>query len=316
MEPSPGFSLDGFRIGHWTHPSGATGCSVLIADRPALAVVEVRGGSPGTRELALLQEGRLVQHLDAVLLTGGSAFGLAAADGVMHWLREQGRGFPTRSIPVPIVAAAVLFDLQGSDPVWPESDAGYHAAATATDEGWRSGQFGAGAGATFAKIASVGERYAGGLGAARCDTPAGSVAALVAVNAVGEVVDPNTGMFVSGPRAGVVLDQTDSSEWVLHDDLVMPWAGENTTIAVIATDAQVDRDALMRLTVAAHDGFARAIQPAHTLFDGDTVFAVATREGRPTPREVLQLSVATQRAVSQAIVRAVSSGDRRSSTDV
>ncbi|HEU5422022.1 MAG TPA: P1 family peptidase, partial [Nitrolancea sp.] len=123
MPVDPAFSLPGFQVGHWTHPSGATGCTVVICDQPALAVADVRGGAPGTRELAVLGDGRLVQRLDAVLLTGGSAFGLDAAGGAMRWLREQGRGFVTRSIPVPIVAGAVIFDLDGPDPPWPDAAA-------------------------------------------------------------------------------------------------------------------------------------------------------------------------------------------------
>jgi len=282
------FAMPGYRVGHWTHPSGVTGCSVVIPDERALAVVDVRGGAPGTRETSLLEEGRLVQHVDAVLLTGGSAFGLAAADGVMRWLREQGRGFPTASIPVPIVSGAVIFDLQGPDPVWPDAEAGYSAAATAMADNWTSGPLGAGAGATVGKIANSGGTPSG-LGAARLDVGAGTVAALLSVNAVGELAfdrDPN---------------RPSGEELLLTTDQPLPRAGENTTIGVIAVDAAVNRDDLVRIAIAAHDGLARSIHPAHTPFDGDTIFVVGRNEGRLTPRESLQLAVATQHVVMRAV---------------
>lgn len=288
------FSISGFRVGHWTHPAGRTGCSVVLADDPALAVVDVRGGAPGTRETSLLEEGRAVQHVNAVLLTGGSAFGLAAADGVVRWLREQGRGFPTGSIPVPIVSAAVLFDLQGDDPVWPDQAAGYDAASTAISDGWISGKIGAGAGATVAKLL---ERTGqpSGLGAAKLATSAGSVAALIAVNAVGEVVRT---------EENVGRDATTLEDRILNGEEPASRQGENTTIGVVVVDAQLSRDDLVRIGIAAHDGLARAIHPAHTLFDGDTFFVLGRTEGKLDSRDLLQLSVATQRVVMHAIANA------------
>lgn len=282
------FAMPGFQVGHWTHPSGATGCSVVIPDERSLAVVDVRGGAPGTRETSLLEEGRLVQRVDAVLLTGGSAFGLAAADGVMRWLREQGRGFPTASIPVPIVPAAVLFDLRGSDPIWPDADAGYLAASTAATDNWISDRVGAGAGATVGKIVNPGGSRSG-LGAARVAADAGTVAALLAVNAVGEIAFNRDPTVPSG------------EELLLTTDRTQPRAGENTTIGVVVVDAPVNRDDLVRIAIAAHDGLARAIHPAHTPFDGDTIFVLGRTDGRLTPRESLQLSVATQHAVMRAV---------------
>jgi L-aminopeptidase/D-esterase-like protein len=289
------FAMPGFQVGHWTHPSGATGCTVVIPDERSLAVVDVRGGAPGTRETSLLEEGRLVQRVDAVLLTGGSAFGLASADGVMRWLREQERGFPTASIPVPIVPAAVLFDLQGSEPAWPDADAGYLAASTAATDNWTSGRVGAGAGATVGKIANSGGSPSG-IGAARVAVDAGTVAALLAVNAVGEIAfnrDPGV------PSAEALLLTTDQAQ---------PRAGENTTIGVVVVDAEVNRDDLVRIAIAAHDGLARAIHPAHTPFDGDTIFVLGRNEGRLTPRGSLQLAVATQHAVMQAVRNSVAKG--------
>lgn len=287
------FAMPGFHVGHWTHPSGTTGCSVIIPDERSLAVVDVRGGAPGTRETSLLEEGRLVQRVDAILLTGGSAFGLAAADGVMRWLREQGRGFPTASIPVPIVSAAVLFDLRGTEPVWPDNDAGYSAAAAAAANNWISGPVGAGAGATVGKIANPGGSPCG-IGAARIIVDAGTVAALLAVNAVGEIADDHDPGQPSGEE--LILASNDAS--------VRP--GENTTIGVVVVDAAVSRDDLVRIAIAAHDGLARAIHPAHTPFDGDTIFVLGRNEGRLAPRESLQLAVATQHTVMSAVRNSVS----------
>ena len=286
MPVDPAFSLPGFQVGHWTHPSGVTGCTVVICDQPALAVADVRGGAPGTRELAVLGDGRLVQRLDAVLLTGGSAFGLDAAGGVMRWLREQGRGFVTRSIPVPIVAGAVIFDLDGPDPPWPDAAAGYAAAASALPDGWRSGRFGAGAGASWGKLG--GRPAPGGLGTARASLPAGELAALLVVNALGEVVDQDTGQPL---RPGSTDDAGRPS----------PAPGEHTTIGVLATTVPLDRAALVRLAIAAHDGLARAIRPAHTVFDGDTIIVLTTHEGHPTAEDVLLLGIVATDLVARAV---------------
>jgi L-aminopeptidase/D-esterase-like protein len=286
------FALPGYQVGHWTHPTGTTGCSVLIPDEQSLAVVDIRGGAPGTRETSLLEEGRLVQHVNAVLLTGGSAFGLAAADGVMRWLREQGRGFPTASIPVPIVSGAVIFDLKGPDPFWPDAEAGYSAAAAASADNWLSGPIGAGAGATVGKIANQGGSRSG-LGSARVSVEAGTVAALLAVNAVGEIA-------VDGDAA-----TSSGEQLILANEQAQPHAGENTTIGVIVVDATVCRDDLVRIAIAAHDGLARSIHPAHTPFDGDAIFVLCRNEGRLAPREALQLAVATQHVVMRAVRNSV-----------
>jgi L-aminopeptidase/D-esterase-like protein len=296
MSQSAGrFMIPGFRVGHWTHPSGATGCSVVIPDQRSIAVVDVRGGAPGTRETSLLEEGRLVQRVDAILLTGGSAFGLAAADGVMRWLREQGRGFPTASIPVPIIPSAVLFDLRGQQPTWPDAEAGYLAAAAASDDNWSSGRLGAGAGATVGKIAAP-QGTPSGIGAAHLTVAAGTIAALIAVNAVGEIAAAEH----SPGRAG-----STGEDLILSGTEPQLRPGENTTIGVIVVDAAVGRDDLVRIAIAAHDGLARAIHPAHTLFDGDTFFVLGRTEGRLAPRDALQLAVATQRTVIAAVNNSV-----------
>ena len=306
MSQSTGrFTLPGFRVGHWTHPSGATGCSVVIPDNRSIAVVDVRGGAPGTRETSLLEEGRLVKHVDAILLTGGSAFGLAAADGVMRWLREQGRGFPTASIRVPIVPAAVLFDLRGPEPIWPDAEAGYLAATAAREDNWSSGRQGAGAGATVGKIVTP-HGTPSGVGVAKLTVAAGTIAALIAVNAVGEIAGKSSHSGRQGPTGEVlILDGVNSQ----------PRPGENTTIGVIVVDAAVGRDDLVRIAIAAHDGLARAVHPAHTLFDGDTFFVLGREDGHLTPSAALQLAVATQHAVIAAVLDSVATTARQRHDD-
>jgi L-aminopeptidase/D-esterase-like protein len=249
----------------------------------------------------------MVQRVNAVLLTGGSAFGLGAADGVVQWLREQGQGFKTASIAVPIVSAAVLFDLKGDSPVWPDSDAGYVAASSANEQGWVSGQIGAGTGATVAKLLDRPGTRAG-IGVAKVSTTSGSVAALVAVNAVGEVAVARDGHPLQplGSRSSL-------EERILRGELAEARPGENTTIGVIVVEGPASRDDLLRLGVAAHDGLARAIHPAHTLFDGDTFFVLTRSGGRLSPQASVQLSVATQRAVMQAVARSLPHGERHRS---
>ncbi|ACZ38506.1 P1 family peptidase [Sphaerobacter thermophilus] len=299
------FEIAGFRVGHWTHPTGATGCTVIVADAPALAVADVRGGAPGTREVALLEQGRLVQRVDAVLLTGGSAFGLAAADGVVAWLREHGRGFPTSSIPVPIVAGAVIFDLDGPTPPLPTADSGYEAAANAVPHGWISGRVGAGSGATAGKLAGRARATPTGIGSTYVQTELGALGALFVVNPYGDVVDPETGQILAGTRGDAPGTWADTERAILRGGSSDEDSAFNTVIGVVAIDGEMDRDALVRVAVAAHDGIARAVRPAHTLFDGDVVFVLARREGSPPDNAVLTWCTAAQRAVAEAIVRSV-----------
>jgi L-aminopeptidase/D-esterase-like protein len=305
MEDGP-FSIPGFRIGHWTERSGRTGCSVVIAERQAPGAVDVRGGAPGTRETSLLHSGRLVRAADAVLLTGGSAFGLAAADGVMNWLRDQGRGFPTRAIPVPIVPAAVIFDLDRDNPIWPDRDAGHAAAVAASPNGWLSGRFGAGAGASVAKGAGAAHSQPGGLGAAKITTAHGSIAAMFVVNAFGDVVDDETGRPLAVP-ASSGEGTSATTEYRVLTTAVDPPVGENTTIGVVVCDRPLSHDALQSICTAAHGGISRVIRPSHTLVDGDTVFALAPALTDVSTRLVLHLATATQLVVARAIANAIRS---------
>jgi L-aminopeptidase/D-esterase-like protein len=263
----------------------------VLFDRPAPAVVDVRGGAPGTRETALLGEGDLVQTVDAILLTGGSAMGLAAADGVMSYLREAGRGVGTAGGPVPIVPTAVLFDLGVGTPVWPTAEAGRAACenATALKELAR-GQVGAGTGATTGKLLD-GMPQRGGIGLGHCEVgPLGSVSALVAVNAAGFVVQDGS----VDPRPDLIARLT-----------APPAERTSTTLAVVVIEAAVDRRTLARCAAAAHDGFAHMIRPVHTIFDGDVVFVASLESGEVAPRDVLAYSVATELAVERAIVDAI-----------
>jgi L-aminopeptidase/D-esterase-like protein len=292
----------GVRVGHWTDREARTGCTVVLFDRAVQAAVETRGGAPGTRETDLLAAGKLVRRVDAILLTGGSVFGLAAADGVVRYLSEQGRGFPTSAGPVPIVSAAVIYDLAVGRPLAPDASSGYAACVDAREASEAArGAIGAGAGATVGKASRGVEEGRGGFGIGRCGCPEGDVTAFVVVNAFGDVVDPSTGHLVSNSRTSV----RDRREEIIRCADAQTALGENTTLAVVVVAAPCDHDGLIRCTVAAHDGLARAIRPCHTIFDGDVVFAATVQDGAPTPEQVLRLTVAAEMAVERAVVDAV-----------
>jgi len=300
------------RIGHAVSTSGRTGCTVVLCPEGAVGGVAVRGSSPGTRETDLLHPDARVDRVHAVVLTGGSAFGLASVDGVMRWLWERGYGWPTRVVPVPIVPAAVLFDLRPGEVEWPDATMGYAACVAATDDWPAEGREGAGTGATVGKVLGMANSSPGGIGCATLQLPDGTtVGAIVAVNASGHVVDPVDGRIVAGPR---LPDGTfaDSVEILLGRSPVatgvLPVA--NTTIGVVWTDARLDKPRCSRLASVAHDGLARAIRPVHTERDGDTLFALArpslpTQPDEPPPPDLTVLGVAATEVVTRAIVRAV-----------
>jgi len=288
-----------FRIGHHTNEAGQTGCTVILFDELKPATVDVRGGAPGTRETALLSSGRLVGRADAVVLTGGSAFGLATADGVMRYLLEQGRGIPTSAIAVPIVPAAVIYDLANGAAVWPTADDGYQAAATATTlDSDLAGRIGAGTGATVAKLG--GGSQPGGLGIATISVGSMSVTAVVVVNAVGDIVDPANGASLAG--AVDAEGRARSARELVLAGAATARSGENTTIGAVLIDGDIDRGSLQRCCVAAHDALARCVVPAHTIFDGDTFFAIGRAVRQLSPVETLRISTATEIAVERAIV--------------
>lgn len=284
--------LPGIRVGHWTDREHRTGCTVLLcADAGAVCGVAVGGGAPGTRETDALEPGRSVQRVHAICLSGGSAFGLAAADGVMRHLAERGIGLEVGKVRVPIVPAAVVFDLsaQGAAQA-PGPDAGRAAARDARSGPVSEGRVGAGTGASIGKLLGRDQRVPGGVGVAALRLPRGvRMAALAVVNALGDVVDER-GDLVAG---------CGGWDAVLEGRIPPPEMRANTTLAVVVTDARLDKTACRRLATQAHDGFAMALRPAHTAGDGDLVFALSTGEHEVDP---ITLGVGATEAVRRAIV--------------
>jgi L-aminopeptidase/D-esterase-like protein len=303
--------VPGISVGHATDAVGVTGCTVVLADGGAVAGVDVRGSAPGTRETDLLRPTALVERIHALCFAGGSAFGLGAADGVMRYLAERGIGFDTGARPVPIVPAAILFDLfVGSPDAAPGPDDGYAAAEAAErGDGQLEGRVGAGTGATVGKLAGPEATSPGGVGSAATRLPNGStVGALVITNAVGNVL-ARDGRVLAGVRneAGGFVD---ASALLLAGPPSgrVPPSGTNTTLAVVATDATLDRAQCSRLAAQAHDALALAISPVHTVLDGDTVFALSSCRG-PAPDGLgglLSLGVAAVETLRTAIERSVS----------
>jgi L-aminopeptidase/D-esterase-like protein len=287
-------AVTGIKVGHHTLSERPTGCTVILTEAGAVAGVDVRGGAPGTRETDLLNPVNMVQKVHAVVLAGGSAFGLESASGVMRYLEEKGVGFDAFVAKVPIVPAAILFDLGvgGSPRIRPTAECGYAAAQSATDGPVAEGSVGAGAGATVGKMGGPGRSMKAGIGSAAIVLPNGLVvAALVAVNAVGDIIDPATGRVVAGVRnadgkgfadarvlirSGALGRREPDSDRKKPGSDVAPRPGENTTIGVVATNAILTKAEATKMAQMAHDGYARAISPVHTPGDGDTVFALAT----------------------------------------
>lgn len=292
-------------VGHATRASERTGCTVILCPAGATGGVAVRGAAPGTRETDLLHPGNLVDQVHAVLLTGGSAFGLAAADGIMRWLHERGHGFPTGIVNVPIVPAAVLFDLGVGAVAWPDAALGYaacEAAQSSMPVQW--GRIGAGTGATVGKALGLDRSSPGGVGYASMTLADSTVvAAVVAVNGLGHVVDPATNTIIAGPR----LDDgvfADSVQLMLQGSIPTP-IGTNTTIGCIITTAHLDKAACCRIASMAHDGLARTIRPVHTQFDGDTLFVLSTAATTLPAANPTLIGVAASEVVAQAILNAV-----------
>ena len=300
--------VSGVLVGHWTDLDAGTGCTVVLCPQGAVASVDVRGGAPATRETDLLDPTCTVDRVHAILLSGGSAFGLAAADGVMRWLEERGYGFDTGVAKVPIVPAACLFDLPlGRSDVRPGPEAGYTACEVASDAASAEGNVGAGTGATVGKLLGFGQATKGGLGSASKHLGGGLVvAAMVAVNAVGDVVDPQSGQILAGARKPVRGGFVDSEAFLqsLAGQTIQDLASArgNTTLAVVAVNARLDKAQARRVAMMAHDGLARVIRPSHHPFDGDIIFVLATGE---VAGDVGVLGVAAAQVVAEAVIRAV-----------
>jgi L-aminopeptidase/D-esterase-like protein len=296
----------GIEVGHFTDPRRPTGCTVVLARGSAVAGVDVRGAAPGTRETDLLHPANTVERAHAVLLSGGSAWGLDAAGGVMRWLDEQGIGLAVGPARVPIVPAAVLFDLPlGDHRIRPDAAAGYAACQSASRQPPAEGNVGAGAGAVVGKIFGLPRAMKGGIGSASVSVDGVTVGAIVACNALGDVLDPDTGRLLAGARTADGRQLLDARRALLRGEPTRSViAGTNTTIGVIATDAVLTKAEAARLATVGHDGLARAINPAHTVFDGDTLFALATGASGRSPG-MMTLAAMAAEACALAVVRAV-----------
>ena len=278
MFPGAITDIAGLKVGHFTDTRRPTGCTVLLCEQGVVAGVDVRGAAPGTRETDLLDPTNVIEQVHALLLTGGSAFGLAAADGVMRWLEERGHGIVVGPSRVPIVPAAVLFDLWVGDPrIRPDSAAGYQACDAASASTPAQGSVGAGAGAAVGKLFGIGRAMKGGIGTASIRVGAITVGALVAVNAIGDVLNPLNGKVIAGALADDGRTPLNSLAAICSGQLPAAlMAGMATTIGIVATDALLTKAQTNKLASMAHDGLARSINPVHTQADGDTMFALAT----------------------------------------
>ena len=308
-------AVPGIRVGHFTLPEGKTGCTVILVDGDgAVGGVSQRGAAPGTRETDLLDPLNMVERVNAIVLTGGSAFGLDAAQGVMRYLEEKNIGFKTGAGVVPIVPAAVIFDLPfiGPSKARPTADCGYRAAAAASDARVEEGNVGAGAGATVGKLGDlfnaprnqIFRPMKAGVGSATLALPSGLiVSAIVVANAYGDIIDPMTGQVVAGIRNAD--GRLSDARKVLRAGAASsaPRPGENTTIGVVATNAKLTKTQVSRVALMADDGLARAINPSHTQGDGDTLFALATGVWNGNA-DVTTVGALAAEAMSEAIVRA------------
>ncbi len=301
----------GIKVGHYTDREGITGCTVVLCEGGAVGGVDVRGSAPATRETDLLHPMNWVQEVHAVIITGGSAYGLDAASGVMRYLEERKIGFNVGVGVVPIVPAAALFDLTIGDPkARPDAEAGYQACQSATGGPVAEGSIGAGTGATVGKL--MGPKFAtkSGLGTASVKIGKGIVVgAIVAVNAFGDVVDPDTGTIIAGTRKPVIGGFVNTVKR-MQGDLGQTLLGfANTTLAVVATNTYLTKEAANKVAQMAHDGLARSIRPVHTMFDGDTVFALATgkppKKGKSKEGNPSVVGAAAAEVLAQAVVRAV-----------
>ena len=297
--------VPGIKVGHAQDTAARTGCTVIIPDVPAIAGVDVRGSAPGTREIELLYPTRLVPFINAVLLTGGSAYGLDAAGGVQQFLEEKGIGYNTGDAVVPIVPAAVIYDLGvGDATVRPDKSMGSQAARNAAYDDVSQGSIGAGTGATVGKFAGEKQSMKGGIGSASVHLGNDIIiGALVVVNALGNIIDPETHQTIAGARNPEDGSFLNPMEVMTNFPASFQPAMKNTTLAVIATNATLGKEDVTKIAQMAHDGFARAIHPAHTQFDGDIIFMIAT--GSAPACSALLAGTAAAEIVATAIARSV-----------
>ncbi|MEW6717186.1 MAG: P1 family peptidase [Chloroflexota bacterium] len=323
-------SVKGIQVGHAQDEVALTGCTVVLCEDGAVAGVDQRGGAPGTRETDPLHPMHLVQKVHAIVLSGGSAFGLDAATGVVRYLESRGIGFDTRVARVPIVPAAILFDLGIGDPdVRPDTQMGYQACKNASADPPAEGSVGAGTGATVGKILGMGQAMKSGIGSSAIKIGGGVVVgAIVAVNAFGDVIDPQTGKIIAGARSlhkgpirlgepGCFADTMQVMRSLVGRTILHFASRGNTVIGVVATNARFDKEEVNKVAQMAHDGLARTIRPAHTMLDGDTIFALATGKRKA---DVNIVGAYAAEAFACAVIRAVTTaepaGDLPSAMDI
>ena len=296
--------VPGIRVGHAENSQAKTGCTVVLCEEGAVAGVDLRGSAPGTRETELLRPGFLVQRIHAVVLAGGSAFGLDAAGGVQKYLEEHGKGYDARGICVPIVPSAVIFDLANGNPkIRPDKEMGYRACLNASENEMRQGGFGVGAGATVGKILGMEFAMDSGIGMSSERLSGGViVGALVVVNALGDVVNPGTGQIVAGAKNPSGKGFLNTMAFMKRQTFDSPLPPENTTLAVVATNAQFGKEEINKIAQMAQNGIGRTIRPAHTMYDGDIVFALSYGE---KASDVNLIGEVAADLVAGAILRAV-----------
>ncbi|MDO5038863.1 P1 family peptidase [Clostridium sp.] len=301
--------INGIKLGHAQNIKGLTGCSVILCEKGATGGVDVRGGAPGTRETDLLDPSEMIEKIHAVVLSGGSAFGLDASSGVMKYLEEKNIGFDVQVAKVPIVCSAVLFDLAFGNPkIRPDKSMGYEACVNSeTYNDDINGNIGAGYGATIGKILGPHTAMKGGLGTYAVEVGNLKVGAIVAVNCLGDVIDPKTSNIIAG-----ALDKNTNkflnSENILINNLKnpkTPFKG-NTTIGLVVTNANLSKANAKKVASMAHNGYARTMRPAHTMFDGDTIFTMATNE---VDIDVTTVGMIASNVMEKAILRAIKEAD-------
>jgi len=308
--------VPGIRVGHAQDEGALTGCTVVLCEKGAVGGVDQRGGAPGTRETDALYPMHLVQQVHAVVLSGGSAFGLDSASGVVRYLEERGVGFDVRVARVPIVPAAILFDLGiGRADVRPDPAMGYQACLNASRQPPAEGNIGAGMGATVGKVLGIGQAMKSGLGCASLEIGGGVVVgAIAAVNAFGDIIDPHSGQIIAGARNPEMMDDehAGAGEYFADTLQVMKTMVDrkhlrfgqrsNTVIGVVATNARLNKEQANKVAQMAQDGLARTVRPAHTMLDGDTIFALSTGNRQV---DVNVVGAFAAEAFAQAILRAV-----------
>ena len=298
--------VHGIRVGHYTEARRPTGCTVVLAPEGAVAGVDVRGAAPGTRETELLAPTNLVDRVHGILLAGGSAWGLDAAAGVMRWLEERSFGMAIGGMHLPLVPGAVLFDLLvGDGTIRPDAAAGYAACEAASAHPPAEGNVGAGTGAAVGKLFGIERAMKGGVGTASVTVGGVTMGAIIACNALGDVIDPDSGRPIAGARTAGGDALLDSRRALLRGEAPKPLlAGTNTTIGVIATDAPITKAQATRLATMAHDGLARTINPVHTMSDGDTLFVLGTGHAKASPGMMVLGTMAAE-VTARAVLRAV-----------